>query len=77
MARAATQVGAAYCARCGAIGGGAGDHVCARDATPGGALDPPRYCVDCGAKLTVQVVPHGYESSCLRCERRARFARAT
>jgi hypothetical protein len=39
-------------------------------------FDPPRFCADCGARMTVQVAPTGYEAHCLRCERRARFARA-
>jgi hypothetical protein len=45
---------------------------CARH--PGAEFDPPRFCGDCGAKMTVQVLTRGYESRCLRCERRARFA---
>lgn len=36
-------------------------------------LEPRRRCPDCGAKLTVQVLPHGYEAVCTPCERRARF----
>lgn len=39
-------------------------------------LEPQRRCTECGAKLTVQILPHGYEAHCLPCERRARFARA-
>jgi hypothetical protein len=39
-------------------------------------LEPERRCPDCGAKLTVQVLPHGYESHCTPCERRERFATA-
>ena len=31
-----------------------------------------RRCPECGAKLTVQVLPHGYEAHCTPCERRAR-----
>ena len=50
--------------------------ICARDTRPGNELDPPRYCEDCGARLTVQVVPSGFHARCLRCERRARFAAA-
>lgn len=34
--------------------------------------DVNRRCPDCGAKLTVQIFPHGYESHCTPCERRAR-----
>lgn len=40
-------------------------------------LEPRRRCPDCGAKLTVQVLPHGYEAVCTPCERRARFAEAS
>ncbi|MFY9265159.1 MAG: hypothetical protein WAO61_07015 [Solirubrobacterales bacterium] len=35
-------------------------------------LEPERRCKDCGAKLTVQVLPHGYQSHCTPCVRRAR-----
>jgi hypothetical protein len=49
---------------------------CAREARPGASLDPSRFCEACGAKLTVQVLPGGYEARCLPCERRARFRRA-
>ena len=38
--------------------------------------DVTRRCPDCGAKLTVQIFPHGYESHCTPCERRARFESA-
>lgn len=36
--------------------------------------DVNRRCEDCGAKLTVQIFPHGYEAHCTPCERRARSA---
>ena len=63
-----------FCTRCGSD---LDEHVaCERDGRPGSTLDPPRYCVDCGARLTVQVVPSGFDAHCLRCERRARFAAA-
>lgn len=38
--------------------------------------DVQRRCDDCGAKLTVQIFPHGYEAKCTPCERRARVANA-
>lgn len=41
--------------------------------TRSGELEPERRCPDCNAKLTVQIFPHGYESKCGPCERRARF----
>jgi uncharacterized paraquat-inducible protein A len=34
--------------------------------------DVNRRCPECGAKLTVQIFPHGYEAHCTPCERRAR-----
>jgi uncharacterized paraquat-inducible protein A len=34
--------------------------------------DVNRKCENCGAKLTVQIFPHGYEAHCTPCERRAR-----
>jgi uncharacterized paraquat-inducible protein A len=37
-------------------------------------FDVERRCKDCGAKLTVQIFPHGYEAHCTPCERRARVA---
>jgi hypothetical protein len=33
----------------------------------GGPTDVPRFCVNCGRKLAVQVLPTGYEASCVRC----------
>ena len=39
-------------------------------------FDVDRRCKDCGAKLTVQIFPHGYEATCVPCERRARFENA-
>lgn len=36
-------------------------------------FDVNRRCPDCGAKLTVQIFPHGYEAHCTPCSRRARF----
>ena len=38
--------------------------------------DVVRRCDACGAKLTVQIFPHGYEAKCTPCERRARFENA-
>jgi hypothetical protein len=65
---------AAFCTRCGEP---LEEHAeCAHEGRPGAALDPRRFCGECGARLTVQVLPGGFESRCLRCERRARFAAA-
>jgi len=65
---------AAFCSRCGATL--EGHRSCERTGRPGAPLDPPRFCGDCGAKLTVQVLPEGYTAGCLRCTRRAKFAAA-
>jgi hypothetical protein len=40
-----------------------GVHVRCRTTT-----DPPRYCMRCGRKLAVQVLPTGYTSRCVRCQ---------
>jgi hypothetical protein len=42
-----------------------GDHtVClGRRAT----TDPPRFCVTCGRKLVVQVLPMGWTARCVHC----------
>ena len=40
-----------------------GVHVGCRTVT-----DPPRYCMQCGRKLAVQVLPTGYTSRCVRCQ---------
>jgi hypothetical protein len=62
----------AFCTRCGAP---LAEHsTCEGAARPGAGLDPRRFCGDCGARLTVQVLPSGYDARCLPCERRARFA---
>ena len=29
-------------------------------------LDPPRFCDECGLKLSVQVTPTGFEATCRR-----------
>ena len=62
---------APFCGRCGEPA--EGGHECDREGRPGSALDPPRYCGACGARLKVQVLPAGYSARCLPCERRARF----
>ena len=31
------------------------------------AYDPPRFCEDCGRRLTVQVTPTGWRAHCRRC----------
>ena len=32
-----------------------------------GPTDVPRFCVNCGRKLAVQVLPTGYEARCVSC----------
>ena len=51
-----------YCARC---GGSAdeGDHAACRHKL---ALEPPRYCQECGRRMTVQVLPVSWRASCSR-----------
>jgi hypothetical protein len=68
------MAGPAFCERCGAALDAHGE--CERAGRPGSALDPPRFCVHCGGRMTIQVLPGAYEASCLGCERRARFAAA-
>ena len=48
-----------YCPGCGKSD--AGHETCVRP------LDPPRFCIHCGRKLKVQVLPTGYKAECVRC----------
>jgi len=50
----ATSDAGVHCTSCGAISCSG----CAR------ALDPPRFCPDCGRRLTVAVTPGGYRAHC-------------
>lgn len=65
-----TRASEGFCARCGEPAGAG--HECDRDSRQGFDLEPDRYCVVCGSRLTVQVLPQGVESECLRCKRRSR-----
>ncbi len=29
------------------------------------AMEPPRYCADCGRRMKVQVTPRGWSASCV------------
>ncbi len=51
-----------YCDRCGEPLSGHGHEACqaARE------LEPPRYCVQCGRRMVVQVTPGGWSSRCAR-----------
>jgi hypothetical protein len=42
-----------------------GDH--ARCEARRRATDLPRYCVGCGRKLVVQVLPRSWRGSCVKC----------
>lgn len=54
----------AHCDGCGKPQG-QGDHaVCLARRS---ATDPPRFCVACGRKLVVQVLPIGWTARCVRC----------
>ena len=52
-----------YCGHCGLSLAGGAHEVCRRRAE----LEPPRYCIQCGRKLAVQVLPTGYVARCVRC----------
>ncbi len=51
-----------FCDRCGGRVGD-GDHAQCAAAR---ALEPPRYCVQCGRRTIVKVTPHGWSSRCAR-----------
>ena len=52
---------APYCDGCGTpVAESAHEHC-------GGATDTPRFCVSCGRKLAVQVLPTGYVARCVSC----------
>ena len=51
---------AAICMRCGQPRA-AGDHAACDAAS---ALEPPRYCGQCGRRMVVQVVPTGWTARC-------------
>jgi hypothetical protein len=55
------RASAPYCAGCGKPAREGEHGRCLRP------LDPPRFCADCGRKLAVQVLPTGYEATCVRC----------
>jgi ribosomal protein L37E len=51
-----------YCERCGRPADAADHAAC--DAAR--ALEPPRYCTECGRRTVVKVTPHGWSSRCTR-----------
>ena len=54
--------GVAYCDQCGAPAEAGGHERCAARR----ALEPPRYCADCGRRMVVQVTPTGWTARCSR-----------
>ncbi len=54
---AASSTSTTFCTGCGATT--ASCHGCGRE------LDPPRFCAQCGRRLTVKVTPGGYRARCL------------
>ena len=62
IAEAQRKLHGPYCVGCGKpMRDGA--HVRCRTVT-----DPPRYCMQCGRKLAVQILPLGFTSRCVRCQ---------
>jgi hypothetical protein len=59
IGEAERRAAAPYCDGCGRSQAG---HESCRTIT-----DPPRYCVRCGRKLAVQVLPTGYTARCVSC----------
>ena len=55
-----------YCDRCGlplsAAEGGPGHEAC----QAARALEPPRYCPQCGRRMAVKVTPHAWSAHCPR-----------
>jgi hypothetical protein len=50
-----------FCGQCGLPFAG-GDHsVCSANLE----LEPPRFCVDCGRRMKVQVMPRGWSATCV------------
>ena len=52
-----------FCDRCGKAKTALPDDEHAACATARD-LEPPRYCVECGRRLIVQVVPRGFSARC-------------
>jgi hypothetical protein len=50
-----------YCDRCGRPAG-EGDHA---DCAAARRLEPPRYCPSCRRRMKVQVVPVGWQATCV------------
>jgi hypothetical protein len=55
---------APYCDTCGQPLAGS-DHVQCRSRRA--ATDPARFCIACGRKLVVQVLPLGWTARCVSC----------
>jgi hypothetical protein len=52
-----------FCDRCGKAKTALSDDDHAA-CTAARELEPPRYCVECGRRLVVQVTPRGYSARC-------------
>ncbi|EHR60168.1 biotin synthase auxiliary protein BsaP [Saccharomonospora cyanea] len=52
-----------YCVHCGGLLSAPGHEACR---TPRTALEPPRYCSECGRRMVVQVTPSGWSARCSR-----------
>ena len=59
-----TAAGSRYCDACGEPDAGPGHERCRERRK---RTDPPRFCVRCGRKLAVQVLPFGWTAKCVRC----------
>jgi hypothetical protein len=51
-----------HCPRCGRSLSNALLHVLCQRALD---LEPPRYCINCGRRMKVQVVPAGWRAECV------------
>jgi hypothetical protein len=58
------SVAVEHCDGCGRPVGD-GDHTACRERRA--KTDPPRFCVTCGRKLVVQVLPRSWTARCVRC----------
>ena len=51
-----------HCGHCGLPVDGVVDHLACEQRL---RLEPPRFCVPCGRRMKVQVVPGGWSASCV------------
>jgi hypothetical protein len=50
-----------FCGHCGEAADARGHAVCRRQLE----LEPPRFCVECGRRMKVQVTPRGWTAVCV------------